>query len=105
MKTDKGKLFLCEKITVIKKDFLFSEEAQKAKRIIDPTIIISLGRHALQKFLADKKISEVHGKAQQINWRDKQITVLPLYHPAAALHQPELKPTLKEDFLKIKKYL
>lgn len=61
---------------------------------IGPKVIATLGRHSLAKFLPGKTISRIHG--QPSRWRD--CWVLPLYHPAAALHQQALQPTLFEDF-------
>lgn len=74
--------------------------------IVDPLIIVTLGRHALSHFLPNEKISEIHGKIFQ-----KEITalgkrnLLPLYHPAAALYNGGLRATLIKDFKKIPKLL
>jgi len=65
--------------------------------LIQPKLIILLGRHALQWFLPNEQISKCHGKAKQ----QGQYVYFPIYHPAAALHNPNLANTLKEDFLKI----
>jgi len=65
--------------------------------LIQPKLIVLLGRHALHWFLPEIQISECHGKAK----RQGQYVYFPIYHPAAALHNPNLSNTLKEDFLKI----
>ena len=65
--------------------------------IISPQVVVFLGRHAMNVFLPDLKISEVHGKAVV---RDGQ-TFLPLYHPAAALYNGSLRQTLRDDFANI----
>jgi len=63
-------------------------EAQLA--LIDPELIVPLGRHALRHFAPDAQISKVHGTLVG----DR---LFPLYHPAAALHNPRLRDTLLED--------
>ena len=65
--------------------------------IIDPEIIITLGRFSMAKFFSDVRISQVHGKAKWVNDR----LVVPMYHPAAALHQPALRAVLEADFQKL----
>jgi uracil-DNA glycosylase family 4 len=61
---------------------------------INPQVIVTLGRYSMAKFLPNAKISAVHGQSFQINGR----LVVPMYHPAAALHQPSLRPELEKDF-------
>jgi uracil-DNA glycosylase family 4 len=58
--------------------------------IIEPDLIVPLGRHALRHFAPDAQISKVHGTLVG----DR---LFPLYHPAAALHNPRLRETLLED--------
>jgi len=65
-------------------------------KIINPKIIATLGRFAMNYFLPDVKISQVHGQARYITWQEKRFVLLPLYHPAAALR----RGTVMEDFLK-----
>lgn len=66
--------------------------------IINPKIIVTLGRFSMGKFLPGAKISQVHGRIQQVTWRDKEVVVVPMYHPAAALRAGEIMKQLKEDF-------
>jgi DNA polymerase len=61
--------------------------------VIDPELVVSLGRHALLVFAPDAKISDVHGTEISAAGR----RVFPLFHPAAALHRQELRETLQED--------
>jgi DNA polymerase len=61
--------------------------------IIEPRLVVPLGRHALAHFAADVKISEVHGQALERDGR----TLFPMLHPAAALHRQALRETLFED--------
>lgn len=59
-----------------------------------PRVIVTLGRHAMYKFFPAESISRVHGKPR--SWEGR--TVFPIYHPAAALHQPALRSALAADF-------
>lgn len=84
---------------------VFAPYVDKQIGIINPKVIITLGRFSMAKFLPNEKISRVHGKPQKINWRGEEITVIPMYHPAAALRSPEIKRQLQEDFKIIPKIL
>jgi DNA polymerase len=64
---------------------------------INPKVIVTLGRYSMAKFLPNAKISSVHGQAIQIGGR----LVVPMYHPAAALHQPSLKSDVERDFARL----
>ena len=64
---------------------------------IDPSIIVTLGRFSMGKFISDVKISAVHGQMRKVGER----YVIPMFHPAAALHQPLLKQTILGDFAKL----
>jgi uracil-DNA glycosylase len=68
---------------------------------IQPQLIIPLGRHSLNCFLPDAKISAVHGLVQQ--WQHYRI--LPLYHPAAALYNHAMRQTLFDDFARIPAFI
>jgi DNA polymerase len=71
-------------------------------KIIKPILIVTLGRHSMGRFLDGLKISEVHGMPKRANgiWQPRQV-YLPLYHPAAALYDPNKKEVLFSDFKKI----
>lgn len=73
--------------------------------IINPKVIITLGRFSMGKFLPGARISSVHGKPQSVNWRGKEILVVPMYHPAAALRNGSVMADEKEDFLKLPEIL
>ncbi len=68
---------------------------------IDPTVIVTLGRHSMSRWFPGEKISKIHGSPKKVGTR----TVVPMYHPAAALHQGNLKPVLEEDFASLRKIL
>lgn len=65
--------------------------------VIDPALVVPLGRHALGRFVPGAKIGEVHGTVLERDGR----RIFPLYHPAAALHNPGLRETLHEDARKL----
>ena len=63
-------------------------------RAINPKVIITLGRFSMARYFANARISAIHGKASMVMGR----LVVPMYHPAAALHQPSLRRVIEEDF-------
>ncbi len=69
--------------------------------IINPEVIVTLGRFSMAKFFGNVKISQIHGQARMINER----LIVAMFHPAAALHQPGLKSTLIDDFSKLPGFL
>lgn len=79
---------------------------QEQINLIDPVLIIPLGRHALEKFVPGRKISEDHGKAfrREIDGVGKRVFYA-LYHPAAALYNGSLRDTLITDFARIPKII
>ena len=66
--------------------------------LIQPRLVVPLGRHALAPFAADVKISEVHGTTLE---RDGRL-LFPMYHPAAALHRQSLQETIFEDAARLR---
>jgi hypothetical protein len=62
---------------------------------------LTLGRFSMARYFPDAKISMVHGQPLWINER----LIVPQYHPAAALHQPLLKPALEKDFARLPEWL
>jgi DNA polymerase len=69
--------------------------------LIKPKVIITISRFAMARWFSEKKISEIHGKPRKFGSQ----VVLPMYHPAAALHQPSLKRVLEEDFKRVPQIL
>ena len=69
--------------------------------LIDPDVIVTLGRFSMGRFFPGEKISKIHGQPKTVGNR----LVVPMYHPAAALHQGALKATIQEDFDKLPKFL
>ena len=73
--------------------------------IIDPKVIVTLGRFSMGKFLLDVKISGVHGRKYIVNWSGKDLIVVPMYHPAAGLRSTDVKQQLINDFKKLPTFL
>ena len=67
---------------------------QRQIDIIQPKLIVFLGRHAMNVLLPELKIGQAHGKVV----RQDGNVYLPLYHPAAALYNPGQRQTLFDDF-------
>ncbi|MDQ3044314.1 MAG: uracil-DNA glycosylase [Chloroflexota bacterium] len=68
---------------------------------IDPEIIVTLGRISMSKWFPGERISKIHGEPRKFGNR----TIVPMYHPAAALHQSGLRATIEEDFSRLPKIL
>lgn len=66
--------------------------------IIQPKIVVTLGRHSGAAFIPDLQISKDHGQARLMNYSEHEFLVIPLYHPAAALYNGSMRPVLLEDF-------
>lgn len=67
--------------------------------IINPRVIITLGRHSGTAFIPDLVISRDHGHARRVKYHQHEYLVIPLYHPAAALYNGGMRQTLIDDFL------
>ncbi len=90
---------LPDEVSVCTENYLW-----KQLELIDPKVIITLGRHAMHRFLpTDRKISQDHGKLFELvsPKTGRSFNILPLYHPAAALYNGGMRETLLKDFKKI----
>lgn len=74
---------------------------QKQLDIIEPLVLVTLGRLALKRWFPMEPISQVHGRILSHEGRP----VLPMYHPAAALYQRKLRPVMEEDFTTLSGFL
>ncbi len=74
---------------------------EKQIEAINPKVIVTLGRFSMARFMPGVRISEVHGKPR---WVDGRL-IVPMYHPAAALHQPTLRPALEKDFTHLPEWI
>jgi uracil-DNA glycosylase len=71
-----------------------SEYLTRQIAAIDPKVIVTLGRFSMARFFPTARISQIHGQAKLTEGR----LVVCMYHPAAALHQADLKQTVINDF-------
>src|SRR3954471_17823160 len=77
---------------------------QRQLEVIQPKVVVTLGRHSLNCFLPDLQISQVHGQPKRVKLslkdnNDKlEVVILPLFHPAAALYNSDMRQTLIDDF-------
>lgn len=69
--------------------------------IIQPKLVVTLGRHSMNCLLPDLQISKVHGEPKR--YQDR--VILPLFHPAAALYNGGMRQTLIDDFANIPEIL
>lgn len=69
--------------------------------LIQPKVIVTISRFAMVRWFPNAKISAVHGQAKRFG----NTMVVPMFHPAAALHNQSLRPVLIQDFKKLPKYI
>jgi uracil-DNA glycosylase len=69
--------------------------------IVKPKVIVTLGRYSLARFLPGTPIGRTHGQGRKLDG----VWLVPMYHPAAALHQGSLRRTIEDDFKKIPGFL
>jgi DNA polymerase len=69
--------------------------------IIQPQMIITLGRYSLARYFPNESIGKIHGKPR----KSGGVIYYPMYHPAAALHQGSLRRTIETDMLRIPQLL
>ena len=73
-------------------------------QIIRPQLVVTVGAVSLKKF-STRSITELHGKPLNTLWLGHKFTLVPMFHPAAALRNPKIRKILISDFKKLKKYL
>lgn len=66
--------------------------------LINPRVIITLGRFSMARWFPREKISAIHGRASKIEGR----IIVAMFHPAAALHQPALRQSIEDDFARLR---
>lgn len=74
--------------------------------IIQPAVVVTLGRHSMNCFLPDLQISKIHGQPKRIKvqFTGNEVTplvIMPLFHPAAALYNGAMRQTVIDDFCKL----
>jgi uracil-DNA glycosylase len=78
-----------------------SNYLQHQIKLVNPSIIVTLGRFSMGLFFKGAKITQIHGQMRKVEDR----FVIAMYHPAAALHQIALKSTIMADFAKLPELL
>jgi uracil-DNA glycosylase len=69
--------------------------------LIRPRMIVTLGRFSMARYFPGASISRIHGQPKQVG----NLVYYPMFHPAAALHQPRWRTLLEQDVLKIPELL
>ncbi len=69
--------------------------------LVDPRVIVTLGRYSMYRYFPGASITKIHGQPKRVGNR----LVVPMFHPAAALHQPKWRPVLVEDFQKLPQFI
>ena len=69
--------------------------------VIEPKLVVTLGRHSMEYFLPNQKISSIHGEPKRVQFGNRKQLIMPLFHPAAALYNGGLRQTLIDDFASI----
>lgn len=64
---------------------------------INPRVIVTLGRFSMSRWFPNERISRIHGQPKRFG----SLMVVPMYHPAAALHQGSLRATIEADMMKL----
>ena len=62
--------------------------------MVDPRVIVTLGRFSMARWFPGQAITRIHGKATRAEGR----MIVPMYHPAAALHNGSLRSVIEADF-------
>ncbi|HEX9925187.1 MAG TPA: uracil-DNA glycosylase [Anaerolineae bacterium] len=69
--------------------------------LIDPKVIVTLGRYSMARYFPGASISKIHGQPKRVGQR----LIVPMFHPAAALHQPKYRSSIIEDFNKLPQFI
>jgi uracil-DNA glycosylase len=65
--------------------------------LLRPRLVVTLGRFSMERYFPGASISRIHGQPKRVG----SVIYYPMFHPAAALHQPRWKSLLDEDFARI----
>lgn len=64
---------------------------------IRPGILVTLGRISMSRYFPGESISRIHGQPRKVDG----YTVVPMFHPAAALHQERYRSLIEDDFKRL----
>ncbi len=68
---------------------------------LNPLVIVTLGRFSMARWFPGEKISRIHGQPRWIDGR----MIVPMMHPAAALHQPQYRALIEADFRRLPEFI
>ncbi len=74
---------------------------QQQLGIIKPKMIVTLGRFSMSRYFPGQAIGRIHGQTKEVDG----VVIVPMYHPAAALHQASLRRVIEQDFQKLPEVL
>jgi len=74
-------------------------------RLIEPEVVATLGRFALQHFIPDGKITRLQATVQEVAYGDSALRIFPLLHPSAILRSPDKRPAYQEQFAELARRL
>lgn len=69
--------------------------------LINPRVIVTLGRFSMARWFPREKISRIHGQPKHVDGR----LIVPMMHPAAALHQAQYRTLIEDDFRRLPEFL
>lgn len=69
--------------------------------MVDPKVVVTLGRFSMARWFPGQTISRIHGQPAHIDGR----VVVPMYHPAAALHNGSLRAVIAADFARLPEFI
>ncbi len=69
--------------------------------LVNPKVIVTLGRYSMYRYFPGASISKIHGQPKRVGNR----LIVPMFHPAAALHQPKWRPLIVEDFARLPDFI
>lgn len=68
---------------------------------LNPSVIVTLGRFSMARWFPNERITRIHGKPKKAGGR----LIVPMMHPAAALHQPQNRQLIEDDFRRLPEFL
>jgi len=68
---------------------------------VDPKVVVTLGRFSMARWFSGQTISRIHGQPRRVDGR----VIVPMYHPAAALHNGSLRAVIAADFARLPEFI
>ena len=71
--------------------------------VLDPAVVVTLGRHSMGRFMPGARISQVHGTMRPVDPATgaRDALVFAMYHPAAALRTPAIERESFDDVAQV----